>query len=133
VPPTGFWPRVRTGTGRSGCAYVSAANPAQTLDVTEQRVTPAVLTNQQRAIGKTPRADSALVLPGIAAMLFDSTTVFAPSGPEDLRLFIHDVEIDITTTYGLTTNSNSAALEVETVGLAIERALHDAPPAASHA
>lgn len=128
VPPAGFWPHVRTGTDQSSCAYAAAADPAQTVDVTEQRVTPAVVSRQEQAISNTPRADSALALPGIAAMLFDSRVAFAPSGPEDLRLFIHGVEVDVTTS-----GSNSVAHEPEAAGLAIERELHDVPPAGSNA
>lgn len=133
VPPTSFWPRVRTGTHRSSCAYAAAADSSQTLGVAEQRVTPAIVSRQERAINNTPRADSALVLPGIAAMLFDSTSVFRPSGPEDLRMFIHGVEVDLTTNYDdYDPNADRAASELEAAGLVIERALHDAPPAAAH-
>jgi hypothetical protein len=125
VPPAGFQPPARTGTDRSGCAYAAAADPTQTLDIAEQRVTPAIVSQQLRAINRTPRADNALVLPGTAAVL-DSRIEFLPSGPEDLRLFVHDVEVD------LTTNSDRAAHEIEAAGLAIERALHDVPPAGAH-
>lgn len=126
VPPTGFWPRVRTGSDRSSCAYAAAADSSETLGVAEQRVMPATVSRQQRAIDNTPRADNALVLPGIAAMLFDSRAVFHPSSPDDLRLFIHGVEVD------LTTSSSRVAGELEFAGLVIERELHEAPPAASH-
>jgi hypothetical protein len=128
VPPAGFWPRVRTGTDRSGCAYAAAADPAHTLAVAEQRVTPAIVSRQQRAINDTPRADNALVLPGIVAVLGSRPDFyfFHPSGPEDLRLFIHGIEVDVTT------NSERAAGEIEAAGLAAERVLHDVPPASSH-
>lgn len=132
VPPAGFWPRVRTGTDRSSCAYAPAADPAHTLDISEQRVTAAIVRRQQRAINNTPRADSTLVLPGIDGMLFDSRLVFAPTGREDLRMFIHDIEIDVRINYDETSNAENPAAYIETVGLAIERALNDAPPAASH-
>jgi hypothetical protein len=123
-----FSPRARTGTDRSGCAYAAAADPRQTIAVAEQRVTPAIVSQQQRAINNTPRADDALVLPGIAAVLFRSRATFSPPpGPEDLRLFIHGVEVDL-----MTANSPRAAGEIEAAGLAIERALHDAPPARTH-
>lgn len=122
VPPTGFRPAARTGTHPSGCAYAAAADSSQTLAVAEQRVTPAIVSQQERAISRTPHADNALVLPGIAAVL-DSKIEFPFSGAEDLRLFIHDIEVDVTT------NSNSAADEIEAAGLAIERTLHDVPPA----
>jgi hypothetical protein len=124
VPPAGFWPRARTGTDRSGCAYAAAADPAQTVDVAEQRVTPAIVRQQERAINNTPRADNALVLPGIAAVL-GSRIEFPRPGPEDLRLFIRGIEVDVTT------NSDRAAGEIEVAGLAIERALHDVPAAGS--
>lgn len=102
------------------------------INVAEQRVTPTVVRNQERAANKTPRADNALVLPGIAAVLFDSRLAFSPTGREDLRLFVNDIEVDVTTNYDLRTLSNNTAREIETVGLAIERALGDAPPAGSH-
>lgn len=122
VPPADFHPPAGTGTNRSNCAYAAAADPTQTLAVAEQRVTPSAVRHQQRAINGTPRADNALVLPGIAAVL-GSRIEFSPSGPEDVRLFIHGVEVDVTT------NSDRAAREIEAAGLAIERALHDVPPA----
>lgn len=132
VPPAGFWPHVRTGTNPSSCAYAAAADTTQTVEVTVQRVTAAIVSRQRQAINNTPRADSALVLPGNAAMLFDSRFAFSPSGPEDLRMFIHGVEVDVTTNYGRTNDSNAAAREIEVAGLAIERALHDVPPAGAH-
>ena len=122
VPPGGFWPHVRTGTHRGSCAYASAADTSQTLDVTEQRVTPATVSRQQRAINRNPRDDAALVLPGIAAVLRSGFAPF-PALPEDLRLFINHIEVDVTT------NSPKAAVEIEVAGLVIERALHDAPGA----
>ena len=128
VPPTGFWPHVRTGTNRSSCAYASAIDSSQTLDVTEQRVSPTLVKRQQRAFGNTPRADSALVLPGIAAMLFDSRVAFAPTGQEDLRMFIHGVEVDLVTEYGQ--SADRAVGEIEAAALMVERTLHDAPGAA---
>lgn len=132
VPPAGFWPRVRTGTGHSACAYAAAGEPAQTMDISEQRVTAAVVKNQQRAIGNTPRADGTLVLPGVDGVLFDSRLVFSLTGREDLRLFIHDIEVDVRINFDTRSNSDNPARYVETVGLAIERALRDAAPAASH-
>lgn len=125
VPPRGFWPRVRTGTNRSSCAYAAAADPHQRVAITEQRVSPEIVSRQQRAINDTPHADGGLVLPGIAAVLRPGVAFF-PSVPEDLRLFIHGIEID------LTTNSVRAASEIEAAGLAVERALRDAPPAGAY-
>jgi hypothetical protein len=125
APPSSFRPHVRAGTDRSGCAYAAAADTSQTLTVYEQRVTPAIVRRQQRALNNSPRADNQLVLPGVTAIL-GSMIEFPGSGAEELRLFANDVEVD------LTTNSDRAAHELETAGLAIERALHDAPAAASH-
>ena len=122
APPSGYWPHVRTGTNRSGCAYAAAADSTQTLDVFEQRVTQATVSRQQQAINRNPRDDGALVVPGIAAVLRSGFRAF-PSLPEDLRLFVNGVEVDVTT------NSAKAAIEIEVAGLAIERALHDAPGA----
>lgn len=124
VPPAGFHPAVRTGTDRSGCAYAAAADSSQTLAVTEQRVAPRVVSRQQRAINSDPRDDNTLALAGIAAVLHSKIgwRGFPPSGPEDMRLFINGIEVDVTT------NSARAAGEIKVAGLAVERALHDALP-----
>jgi hypothetical protein len=123
--PPNFRPHVRPGRDRSGCAYAAAADTSQTLIVYEQRVTPAVARHQQRGISYVPRADNQLVLPGNTAVL-GSKIEFPSSGTEDLRMFVNGIEVD------LVTNSDRAARELEAAGLAIERALHDAPGAASH-